>query len=121
MGITAWQRQLLSTLTRLESGFERMEQRFERIEEGQREMRDDIRTLTRVVVRRFGHAGSASPQIGDHVLFHSSADRVLPAVVLGVEGDRLELEVFGTDMRGPERFAHAVRQGTAPGCWSYPA
>lgn len=114
MGITAWQRQLLSTLTRLDEG-------IERLEEGQREMRDDIRTLTRVVVRRFGTAGTASPQIGDHVLFHARAEVVLPAVVVAIEGERLDLEVFGTELTAPHRFPKGVPAGIAPGCWSYPA
>ena len=107
MGITAWQRELLSTLTRLE--------------EGQREMRQDMRTLTRVVVRRFGSAGAASPQIGDHVLFHVRVGAVLPAIVLSSDGDRLDLEVFGAEVSTPNRFPCGVRQGIAPGCWSFPA
>lgn len=114
MGITAWQRELLSTLSRLDAG-------FARLEEGQQEMRQDIRTLTRVVVRRFGTAGTPSPQVGDHVLFHVRAEAALPAVVLAADGDRLDLEVFGTDVTTPSRFPRGVPKGTAPGCWSFPA
>lgn len=127
MGVTAWQRQLLSTLTRLEGSMTsldasvtRLDEGFTRLEEGQREMRGDIRQLTRVVVRRFGTAGTAAPQIGDHVLFHVRADVVLPAVVIGSDGDRLDLEVFGTDITAPQRFARGAPQGNTPGCWSFP-
>lgn len=134
MGVTAWQRQLLSTLTRLEGSITSLDQGFTRLEEGQREMREDIRTLTRgheemrgdirtltrVVVRRVGTAGAAAPQIGDHVLYHVSAQAVLPAVVIGSDGDRVDLEVFGTDTAAPQRFARGVSQGIASGCWSFP-
>lgn len=121
MGVTAWQRQLLSTLTRLDGSVTRLDAAVVRLEEGQREMREDIRTLTRVVVRRFGTAGTASPQIGDHVLFHVRAEAVLPAVVVAADGDRLDLEVFGTEVTTPNRFPKSVPQGIAPGCWSFPA
>ena len=128
MGTTAWQRQLLSTLTRLDDGIGRLDkavvrldESVARLEDGQREMRDDIRTLTRVVVRRFGTAGAATPQIGDHVLFHARAEVVLPAVVVAIaDGNRLDLEVFGADLSAPSRFPKGVQAGTAPGCWSYP-
>lgn len=128
MGITAWQRQLLSTLTRLDGSVARLDvsvarldESVVRLEDGQREMREDIRTLTRVVVRRFGTAGTASPQVGDHVLFHVRADAVLPAVVITADGERLDLEVFGTDVATPTRFPRSVPRGIAPGCWSFPA
>ena len=87
---------------------------------GQDEIRSDMRTLTRVVVRRFGTAGSSAPQVGDHVLFHLRSNVVRPAVVLEVHEDRLDLEVFGAGLGARERLRQRVPPGSAPGCWSFP-
>lgn len=83
------------------------------------DMRSDIRTLTRVIVRRFGTAGSPSPQVGDHVLYHLGMDTLHPAVVVNVNGDRLDLEVFG-EVPEPHRFPRQVPPGDGPGCWRHP-
>lgn len=105
MAVPPWQRQLLSTLTRLE--------------EGQRGMREDIQTLTRVIARRFGTTGSSGPQVGDHVLYYVKPSLVRPAVVLDVrESERLDLEVFG-EANGT-RFPRNVPAGHEPGSWRFP-
>ena len=145
MGSTNWQRELMATLTRLETTTAslqvttaeirsemtemRAELRGEMTEmraelrgemaQMRAEFRGDMRTLTRLVVRRFGTDGSAAPQKGDHVLYHVKPELVMPAVVLRASGERLDLEVFGTAV-GPERFPSGVSQGIAPGCWSFP-
>ena len=134
MGISAWQKELLSTLTRLDASVVHLTDEMHEVKDemrevkvgmremkdGMREMKDDIRMLTRVVVRRFGTAGTTFPQTGDHVLFHIGPDVVLPAVVITADGERLDLEVFGTQVTAPDRFPRNVPQGTAPGCWSFP-
>ena len=127
MSTTEWQRQLLATLSQLaksNSGIRGdiagMRGDIAELRKGQDEIRSDMRTLTRVIVRRFGTAGTSSPQIGDHVLFHVRPDVVRPAVVLEVHEDRLDLEVFGAGLGARERLRQRVPPGSTPGCWSFP-
>lgn len=85
------------------------------------ELRDDVRTLTRIIVRRFGTSGSASPIVGDHVLYRAPSGMWLPAVVVEVHDDEtLALEVFGVRSEDDVRHPSAAIPGEEPGCWRLP-
>lgn len=85
------------------------------------DIRDDVRLLTRIVVRRFGTSGSASPIVGDHVLYRAPSGMWLPAVVVEVHSDEtLALEVFGVRSADDVRYPGAATSGEGPGCWRMP-
>lgn len=85
------------------------------------DVRNDIRTLTRVMVRRFGTSGSPEPIVGDHVLFRSRDGVWRPAVVLAVHSsNELDLEVFGMRDGDDRRYPSAASAGEEPGCWRVP-
>jgi len=82
------------------------------------ELRNDVKMLTRIVVRRFGTSGSVSPIVGDHVLYRAPSGSWHPAVVVEVHRDEtLALEVFGVPSTDRVRYPTAAFSGDEPGCW----
>lgn len=85
------------------------------------ELRNDVKMLTRIVVRRFGTSGSVSPIVGDHVLYRAPSGSWHPAVVVEVHRDEtLALEVFGVPSTDRVRYPTAAYSGDEPGCWRLP-